>query len=229
MTSPHSPPSHIPGSFTTDCQASGTTWNLMQWPWLKMLKSWQLHLGRPGRRSLGSPMPSSLDKARRKMARTSAMSETDLTDLTVKSCGWSRIYNKFIQILYRFYTDSIPYIQCILYTPFLHVSLFHHLISDVFPLSLSSKKSKIIQTFVCMALLSSHFNNLRLKFGMTWPSTRHQDYLETASLCLSLPRKCSRPLFQPADSEQNDCMLTRLEPSWVGAFLAICKGTAHVD
>jgi hypothetical protein len=40
--------------------------------------------GRPGRRSLRSPMPSSLDKARRKMARTSAMSETDLT---VKSCG----------------------------------------------------------------------------------------------------------------------------------------------
>lgn len=110
MTSPHSPPSHIPGSFTTDCQASGTTWNLMQWPWLKMLKSWQLHLGRPGRRSLRSPMPSSLDKARRKMARTSAMSETDLTDLTVKSCGWSRIYNKFIQILYRFYTVYTMYI-----------------------------------------------------------------------------------------------------------------------
>ena len=55
--------------------------------------------GRPGRRSLRSPIPSSLDKARRKMARTSASDRSNS-----QSCGWS-LYQS-IHSLYRIYSVS---------------------------------------------------------------------------------------------------------------------------
>jgi hypothetical protein len=107
MTSPHSPPSHIPGSFTTDCQASGTTWNLMQWPWLKMLKSWQLHLIRGDRGDRGD----GASGAQCRLHWTRPGGRWQEPQQCQRQIWQSNLVDdlEFIQILYWFYT----YIQCI--------------------------------------------------------------------------------------------------------------------